>query len=599
MTDLRAARPALLHPERPLGYYVWKLLRLQAGISLSAFRAARLRRKIGTVVLAAVILVFAVIVFVASWLLLGFLRSPELAKILAEQNQPSATPFLETVPVLILAGSFIGILITSFGVLLQALYLSGDMDFLLSAPIPIRAVFTAKMLQAILPNFLFIALFALPVLFGLGASGNYSPLYYPLAVVVLAMLALASAGISSLLVMGVVRIFPARRVAEVLGFIGATVSIICSQSGNLVNSLHLEDQNIDGSQIPLSALTRFNSPWIPLSWPGRGLVELGEGRWLTGFLFLALTLALAGALFLVSLKTAERLYYTGWASVQLGGRKKKSARPASAAPIRTAAAPAILERFVPQPVLGIVRKDFLTLRRDLRNMSQLIMPIIFGAIYGLLILRSGGVPPEGRGEAPAWFMQALKTVLIYGNVAISLFVVWSLLSRLGLMGFSHEGKNYWMLKTAPVGAGRLLAAKLLVAYLPALAIGWAFMLVMSLLQRASLSILLFGMAVVALSTIGTAGISLAFGVTGVNLTWEDPRRMNSGVSGCLSFLATFVYQAASLALFFGPPILFSVLGGPELIGQAIGLVLGFAFSAACVVFPLQMVVGRVTRIGEE
>jgi ABC-2 type transport system permease protein len=598
MTGSPSANPASFHPEHFLGYYVWKLLRLQAGISLSAFRAARTRRKVGTIILAVIILIFAVVVFVVSWLLLGFLRSPELAKILAEQNQPSVTPFLEAVPVMILAGSFIAILVTSFGVLLQALYLSGDMDFLLSAPIPIRAVFVAKMLQAILPNFGFIALFSLPVLFGLGAAGNYSLLYYPLVVVVLALLALASAGISSLLVMGVVRIFPARRVAEVLGFLGATISIICSQSGNLINGLHLENSNVDSSQIPLSTLTRFNSPWIPLSWPGRGLVELGEGRWLTGALFLALTLALAGALFLVSLETAQRLYYTGWASVQVGGRKKRTARPMPAVPVRKTAAPSIIAQVIPQPVLGIIRKDFLTLRRDLRNMSQLIMPIIFGAIYGLLILRSGGEPPAGQGEAPAWLMQAFKTVLLYGNVAISLFVVWSLLSRLGLMGFSQEGKNYWMLKTAPVGAGRLLAAKLLVAYLPALVIGCAFMLVMSLLQRAPLSIFFFGLAVVSLSTIGTAGISLTFGVTGVNLTWEDPRRMNAGFSGCLSMLASFVYQVASLALFFGPPIIFSVLGGPQLVGQAMGIVLGAAFSISCAVIPLQLVAKRVARIGE-
>ncbi len=89
-------------------------------------------------------------------------------------------PFLESLPVLIFTGLFMGILVTSFGVLLQALYLSGDMDFLLSSPIPIRAVFITKLMQAVLPNFGLIALFGLPVLFGLGISGGYNFLYYPL-----------------------------------------------------------------------------------------------------------------------------------------------------------------------------------------------------------------------------------------------------------------------------------------------------------------------------------------------------------------------------------------------------------------------------------
>ena len=602
-TGAPALRPAAwkepFHPEHSLWHHVWKLLRLQIAISISTFRAARLRRKIGTIIVALLVLIFAGAVFAGSWLLLGLLRSPELAAILAEQNQPSVEPFLESVPVLILAGAFIGILITSFGVLLQALYLAGDMDFLLAAPVPIRAVFVTKQLQAILPNFSFIALFGLPVLFGLGAAGGYNILYYPMVVIVLALLALAAAGVSSLLVMGVVRIFPARRVAEVLGFVGATLSIICSQSGNFINTMHLDEQNFDGQQIPLSALTRFNSPWIPLSWPGRGLVDLGNGHWLTAILFLALTIGLTGALFLLSLQVAERLYYTGWASMQAGGRKKRSARPQSAAaPAKSSAAATLLERFIPQPVLGLVRKDFLTLRRDLRNMSQLITPLILGLVYGIYIMSMAGEPPAGQGEAPEWFMQALRSAMVYGNVGISLFVGWSLISRLGMMGFSQEGKNYWMLKVAPVRTAWLLAAKFLVAYLPGLAVGVVFMVIISLVQGAPLSILLFGLAVVSLSIVGAAGINLAFGVTGVNLTWEDPRRMNSGWSGCFSMLLSFLYMGISLVLFFGPPVLLAALGLPEVAGQVIGILLGGTFSVACAIIPLWLVKSRVARIGD-
>ena len=145
------------------------------------------------------------------------------------------TPFLESVPVVVVSAAFVLILLASFGVLLQALYLAGDMEFLLSAPIPIRAVFVTKMTQAILPTFGLILLFALPVLYGLGYSEGYNYLYYPLVLIVLASLALAAAGLASLLVMAVVRIFPARRVAEVLGFVVAISTFICSQSGQIMN----------------------------------------------------------------------------------------------------------------------------------------------------------------------------------------------------------------------------------------------------------------------------------------------------------------------------------------------------------------------------
>jgi hypothetical protein len=82
------------------------------------------------------------------------------------------------------------------------------MEFLLSTPVPIRAVFVAKLLQAVLPNFSLILLFGLPVLFGLGASRVIR-----FCITACAdrdgVLALAAAGLSSLLVMLVVRVFPA------------------------------------------------------------------------------------------------------------------------------------------------------------------------------------------------------------------------------------------------------------------------------------------------------------------------------------------------------------------------------------------------------
>jgi hypothetical protein len=592
-------------PERhSLIHYIGKLLRLQVEITISTFRAGRLRRKIGMILLYVGILVFAVFVFVMSWLLLSLLRSPDLAKFLAEQGQVSLAPFLESVPVLILAASFIALMVSSFGVLLQALYLAGDMDFLLSAPVPVRAVFVAKQLQAILPNFGLVALFGLPVLFGLGASGGYNVFYYPLVVIVLALVALAAAGASSFLVMGVVRIFPARRVAEVLGAVGAVVSILCSQSGNFLNAMHPDYSKVSAQQIPLDLITRFNSPWIPLSWAGRGLVDFGQGRWLTGILFLALTFALTGGLYYLSLTTAERLYYSGWARMQAGGRKKRTAAKPSVAPTGAAVAPARpaaaspLARFIPSPVLGIVGKDFLTLRRDPRSMSQLVTPLIVALVYGIFLLRPGSLPSADMAGAPGWLVQGMQSAMTYGSVGLAMFVGWSLQSRLALMGFSQEGKNYWLIKCAPISTIRLVASKFLVAYIPALALGWLCMLVVSLLKSAPISVFVFGLIVVALSISGTAGINLSFGIAGVNLTWEDPRRMNSGFSGCLSLIASFFYLVFDAMLFIGPTMILVSLGVPALAGQAVGLVLGGGFSLACAVLPLALVSKRVARIGE-
>jgi ABC-2 type transport system permease protein len=582
---------ALYQPTSGLWGAVSKLLRLRLLILLSGFRRARLRRKIGTIILVALLLAFLGFVFYLSWELLIFLQSPQIMQYFGDFE-----PLLAGIPGLVLAGAFLGILLTSFGVLLQALYLAGDMDFLLSAPLPIRAVFLTKLLQAVLPNFALICLFALPVLYGLGISFDYHWSYYPLVLILLSALALAAAGLSSLFVMGVVRVFPARRVAEILGFLGAIFSFLCSQSGQFARFGEVSQEQATQA---LNMVSRFDVPWSPLSWAGRGLAAMGAGEWASGLGYLLPTLVLAGAIFALSLFSAERLYYSGWASLQSKGKKVKARR--STRPERQAASlpwGAFLEKRIPAGVRAILFKDWLVLRRDLRNMSQLVTPLIFGVIYAIMFFRDGGPRTPQGSELPAWAAEAFSNMAVYFNVGIALFVGWMLLARLAGMGFSQEGKQYWLLKSAPVSTAILVAAKYLVAYLPTLALGWIFLLAITLVQRAGLGQLLFTMPVVALCVAGNAGLNLAFGITGANFTWEDPRHMQKGGQGCLAALATMLYLPFCLLLFFGPPILLVALGLPEALGQVIGLIAGGGFSLACAIIPLLLAGQRVPRLAE-
>jgi len=579
------------HPGSNMWRTVWKLMRLRWVIFTSSFRRSKLRSKIMTIILGVVVVAGLAVAFMISYAFLKFLQSPELAQYVGD-----TTPFLESVPVIVVSAAFVLILLASFGVLLQALYLAGDMDFLLSAPIPIRAVFVTKMTQAILPNFGLILLFALPVLFGLGISEGYNFLFYPLVLIVLASLALAAAGLASLLVMVVVRVFPARRVAEILGFFVAIISFTCSQSGQIMN---YSDVSSDQALQAFNMMTRLDTFWSPLAWAGHSLADLGAGRWLSGTILFLVTIGLSGGIFALSLATAERLYYTGWASVQVSTRSKRTTR----APRRTTSSNlpivAMVHKVIPPAVRAIVVKDLLMLRRDLRNMSQLVTPLILGILYAFMLIRRGGEPPAGRGEAPAAFMEALRSLMVYANVGISLFVGWSLLSRLAGMAFSQEGKNYWLLKASPVSTGKLLLAKFLVAFLPTLALGWGFLVIISLLQGAQLTTLLFSMVAVMMIIGGTAGLNLTFGVLGANFNWQDPRRISQGSAGCLSAVASFAFLLASMAIFFGPTLLVEVLGGPPAAGQLIGLILGSFSSLGVAVIPLWLVRGKVSRLAEE
>jgi ABC-2 type transport system permease protein len=227
-----------------------------------------------------------------------------------------------------------------------------------------------------------------------------------------------------------------------------------------------------------------------------------------------------------------------------------------------------------------------------------VTPLIFGIIYAVLLLRQGGQPPAGRGEAPLWFMMILSNAWVYGNVGLSLFVGWMLQARLAGMAFSQEGRKYWLLKTAPVSAEQLLAAKFIVAYLPTLGLSGLFLIVISILQRAAWQTFLFTLPALALVIAGNAGLNLAFGVLGANMDWEDPRQMQRGGSGCLGALASMIYLPVSLLLIFGPPLLLPLVGAPSPAGELAGLLLGGVFSLVCAILTPWLVRRRVEALGE-
>jgi ABC-2 type transport system permease protein len=584
----------------------WQLLRLRVRISWNSFRHARTGRKIGSIVIAVLIAGLACFLFWLSWLLLGFLGSPYLKLTLGLD----AAPFLQIIPALILSLIFIAILLSSFGVLLQGLYLAGDMDFLLSSPIPIRAVFLSKLLQAVLPNFGLIAVFGLPVLFGLGMASRYHLLYYPLVLLIMAVLTLAAAGLSSLLVMMVVRILPARRAAEILGFIGAILAFTLSQAGNLANSFGLGG-SLAQQQVTrlLGVVQRLSPSWSPLTWGGRGLVDVGAGDLLPGLLMLGLTVALTGGTFLLALEIAERWYFSGWAGMQVATRRRTSGRSshpgqitqprppiAEAEPLRLEHSR--MEHLFPPPVGAIIRKDFLILHRDLRNLSQLISPLIFGLVYTLVLFRPNAGLAEQIPSGMGWMVLAVQILLTYGSVAMAMFVGWMFQARLAGMAFSAEGRNYWILKVSPLRVEQLMIAKFAVAYLPTLALGGFFLLVISILRRIPLGDFFYSLLAVTLCLAGMNGIQLAFGAAGANLNWDDPRRMNAGAMGCLGQALTLLYLPVAFSLFIGPLLLLQVLQKSILLGYLAGMLGGGLLAAACAVLPLYRVRHKVAGLAE-
>jgi hypothetical protein len=542
-----ALTPASVTSTENLWRVVWKLLRLRIVIFVSAFRRAKLRAKILTVVGVLLVLVFLGVIFFVSWTLLRFFRSPELASLIGDTRG-----VMESVPALIVSGTFIGILITSFGVLLQALPgwrygLSAQrtgthprrlhIQIAASHPAQLRVGLFVRSARAVWAGYL---------------SGIFHPF-----------LSVGPAG-------------PFR--------IGAR----CSRRRQFVG-------DAGGAHLPcppyrrsiglhrcnlifyLLAIWAAGALWRGWSRTGSAGVENGRTRE-QPLVAISLGGAWSGEHWGIQLAGWNRSYFahfTGlWGDLQR-----------SACHIRAS-------------VLHRLGKYFLVMRRDMRNMSQLVMPLILGIIYFIMLIRNGSEISTGRGEAPPVVLEILRNASTYTSVGLALFVGWMLLGRLAGMGFAQEGKSYWLIKAAPVSSTRQIIAKFLVAYLPTLVLCFAFVLLTWAIHQTGLLTLLFTLPALTLCIAGNTGIYLSFGIAGANMNWEDPRHMQKGIASCLGTLVNTIYLPISMLFFFGPPVGATLLDLPEIAGQLVGLLLGGVFSLACATIPLVLVYKRVARLAE-
>ena len=569
-----------------------KLLRLRLRLWWNSIKHSSWQRKFGLSMAGLGALAFAGFLIFISWGLLRFLNNPRVVEAVAGAGvEAGIGDLVNQLPVFLSAGVFIVGLFTSFGILLQSLYLSGDMEFLLGAPIPSRAVFLSKLVQSVFPNLVLLGVLSGPALVGLGLSQGYNLLYFVLVPVVLTLLVLLGAGVSSLLVMGVVRFVAPQRAAEVLGVVVGLTVLIWSQGGQFIS-----DVDFSGSAARLAGITGalggFVNIWNPLTWPGRGLSGIGQGNWVSGFGFMTLTLALTVGLFSITLMMAERLYFSGWARVQVGNQGRIKRRRARRGQERESAG--LFVRFaglLPPPARAIMRKDARLYRRDLRILSRLITPILLAVFFTVSWLRGVRSDISLPGQ--------VQGLVRWGSLGIAEYMGWFFALQLGMSGFSIEGRQWWIVKTSPIQPRNLLLGKYLVAFIPSVGLGVVYLLIASLIYGTTSGLLLYQMLVLGLMIASLASLTLAFGIWFGRFDWTNTNELNSGAAGCLAVIGTGVFTGVAGAVFVGFPILADFLVLPRVIGFGVGFGVGLVVCLLVGILPLRLARRQLPWLGED
>lgn len=575
------------------------IARAQALIARNTFWRGKLSRKL---LLALLAIGLCAASYGLYWLTGGIVQgitSPEFAAFLARAARTTnALPadfsldvrsYLLALPAVVLFFALVLMVLTSFTTVLSSLYLSGDIDMLLAAPVPMRAVFVVKFFGGLLVPYMLLFFLLGPFLLGFGRGLGYGLAYFGSAVLALALLPLLPTGLGALLTMAVVRVIPARRAREIVGVLGGLVGIswyIFSQFSQQLAP------RVANARV-LDYLRRFDHPLLPSGWAGRALVAAGEGRWAELALYGGLFVGLSLAVFLSCLALAERLYYAGWSNMATqGGRvKTKNQEPkADALPARGASWFSVLGAFLPPESRAVLLKDLRVFPRDLRNLQQLIFPLVLTAIWSFqLLTRPAGTARPGTPD----LFSSLGTL---ASAGISFYVCLVLSGALGGSGVSREGKGFWLLKVAPISARRLLLGKLALAYLPYPTVGLLFIAALSFLQGSGPAAFARSLALLLAAGLGVASISIGMGAAFPRFNWENPNKQSSVRAGCLTPIVYLLYLAIALAAVLVLPSLGTLIGGYAGLLTALGWLIFLGLTAAVVWAALSLGAARLEQL---
>lgn len=518
----------------------------------------------------------------------------------------------DVVPSTILSGGLVLSTMVSFTVALAALYLSADLDLLLSAPVPRRAVFASKLLGGLLPTYLAVAALMAVPLWGHGLAMGYGLAYVAAVVLALVLLPLVPAGVGALAVMLIVRRVSAHRLGEVVGLIVAAMTIslalVVGSSRQLQEAITLRDL--------LLLLDRFRNPLSPAEWLTSAVVAAGRGQRAEAARWFGLAAAVSAAALMPLVVVAERLYYDGWAHMQSADRTREATggrlpwnRVDKAHELSRASG---ILCWLPTPVAAVMRKDLRVTPRDLTNMAQVLSPLAIGVFF---VLQQLLYPVTvGGAELPQPFVAPLMAML---SAALAAGASAMITARFGLTAFSAEGRGYWVLKAAPVRQVHVLAGKYLTGYLPYLAGSFSLVvlleaarafsnargagapLVAAMMAAARPELVLYAWFVVAVLGAGVLSITLAIGTARPNMSWDTPHEMLTPDVGCLSLVLYGAYLAV-----VGPALALPMAasGFPVMAHSVamwvVGLVTGLGVTAVVVVGCWRLALAEVDAIGE-
>jgi ABC-2 type transport system permease protein len=415
--------------------------------------------------------------------------------------------------------------LTALASALGSFYLADDVETILASPTSSLSFFVARLVYVLCTVAWMPFIFVSPVLAAMAASYQLSAWFIPAAFATFLPFFLIPASFGTLIAtifMATISQRWAKLVIRVA--IVAALALTLFVLHGLVEAI--TSRSSEGQMLRLaSSLAIAQSPWLPSAWAASILSEIlvPSGKDITPRLALLYSCALG---------------VTGVAHISLHvlhprGFSRALARRA----IASSASPGSVDRSrnrLPQPA-ALIHKDLRSLTRDIAQSTQIIF------LGGLCLFYLGNLKTLVALDTFATDSSVnWQRAFFIIHTAITAFFTSSICTRLVFTSLSLEGKNYWILQTAPVRFREVLRAKFLGWYVPVAILSSLLFSIGTqiLIERWELT-LLFGLLSFFVSY-GIVGMGIGLGAYFADFSWEHPSQLALSVGSLIYMLSSSV-----------------------------------------------------------
>jgi ABC-2 type transport system permease protein len=418
---------------------------------------------------------------------------------------------------------------------LSTFFLARDLDLVLSSPVSRHGFYYSRLIMTAANSSWMVLFFGFPIFAAYGSVFNGGITLYLWLVLILPLFLLIPAALGVFFTHLVVYFLPARRIRDILFFIGLFAFILIFFLFRFSRPERLVQPESFGHFVQfINAMQAPSSPWLPSSWSGEILAGSLFARETEQEFFFAMLASYALFLPLAASWLSAGVYLAGWSKAQESrqGRRKSALLDRS------------LEWIVrpfPEISRALMLKDLKTFLRDATQWSQLFLLLALIIVY----LYNFKVLPLDRSPIPAL---TLSMVVAFANLALAGFVLSAVAVRFAFPSVSLEGSAFWILQTSPISLRVLVWSKFWLNFLPLLLLGEILIFLSNLLLRVPAWMLSLSLITIFLMTFGIVAIGVGVGAIYPKFKFDNAAEIPTSFGGAVCMILSVAFIGVTVMI---------------------------------------------------